>query len=32
MYVNEYTLEMPKSVVKAIEVMFDMAEEKGLQS
>jgi 1,4-dihydroxy-6-naphthoate synthase len=30
MYVNEYTLEMPKSVVKAIEVMFEMAEEKGL--
>jgi 1,4-dihydroxy-6-naphthoate synthase len=30
MYVNEYTYEMPESVVKAMEKMFDMAEKKGL--
>ncbi len=30
MYVNEYTYEMPKSVVRAMEKMFDMAEKKGL--
>ena len=30
MYVNDYTLEMRKSVEKAIEVMFDMAEERGI--
>ena len=30
MYVNEYTYEMPESVVTAIEQMFDMAAEKGV--
>lgn len=30
MYVNEYTLEMPEKVIKAIEVLFDMAEERGI--
>ncbi|ADB58288.1 menaquinone biosynthesis family protein [Archaeoglobus profundus] len=30
MYVNEYTYEMPESVVKAMERMFDMAEKKGI--
>lgn len=30
MYVNEYTYRMPESVVKAIEALFDMADEKGL--
>jgi 1,4-dihydroxy-6-naphthoate synthase len=30
MYVNEYTLKMPESVVRAIEVMYEMAEEKGI--
>ncbi len=30
MYVNEYTYEMPESVVKAMEILFDMAEKKGL--
>lgn len=30
MYVNEYTYRMPESVVKAIETLFDMAEEKGI--
>ena len=30
MYVNEYTYEMPESVVAAIERMFDMAAEKGI--
>ncbi len=30
MYVNEYTYEMPENVVNAINVLFDMAEEKGI--
>lgn len=30
MYVNEYTYEMPESVVAAIEQMFDMAAERGI--
>ncbi|MEM4509295.1 MAG: MqnA/MqnD/SBP family protein, partial [Archaeoglobaceae archaeon] len=30
MYVNEYTLEMPEKVLKAIEALFDMAEGKGI--
>ncbi len=30
MYVNEYTLEMPEKVLKAIEVLFEMAEERGI--
>ncbi len=30
MYVNEYTYEMPESVVEAINTLFDMAEEKGI--
>ena len=30
MYVNEYTYEMPESVVAAIDQMFDMAAEKGI--
>ncbi len=30
MYVNEYTYEMPESVVAAIEQMFDMAVERGV--
>jgi 1,4-dihydroxy-6-naphthoate synthase len=30
MYVNNYTYEMPESVVAAIEQMFDMAAEKGI--
>ncbi len=30
MYVNKYTLEMPPKVVKAIEKLYDMAEEKGI--
>ncbi len=30
MYVNEYTYEMPQDVVKAMEKMFEMAEEKGI--
>ncbi len=30
MYVNRYTLEMPREVMKAIEVMFEMAEERGI--
>ncbi|MEM2060345.1 MAG: MqnA/MqnD/SBP family protein [Archaeoglobaceae archaeon] len=30
MYVNEFTLEMPNEVEKAIETLFEMAEEKGV--
>jgi len=30
MYVNKYTYEMPEGVVKALEVLFRMAERKGL--
>jgi len=30
MYVNEYTYEMPPKVVKAIEKLYEMAEEKGI--
>lgn len=30
MYVNEYTYEMPESVVAAVERMFDMAAERGI--
>uniref|UniRef100_A0A7J2TIU1 1,4-dihydroxy-6-naphtoate synthase n=1 Tax=Archaeoglobus fulgidus TaxID=2234 RepID=A0A7J2TIU1_ARCFL len=30
MYVNSFTLEMPKSVERAIETLFDLAESKGL--
>ena len=30
MYVNEYTYEMPRKVVKALELLYEMAEEKGL--
>ncbi len=30
MYVNDYTLEMPLKVVKAIEILYDMAEERGI--
>ncbi len=30
MYVNEYTLEMPPKVLRAIETLYDMAEEKGI--
>ncbi len=30
MYVNDYTYEMPENVVNAINVLFDMAEEKGI--
>ncbi|AIY89727.1 menaquinone biosynthesis family protein [Geoglobus acetivorans] len=30
MYVNEYTYKMPESVVRAIETLFDMAEERGI--
>lgn len=30
MYVNEFTLEMPYSVEKAIATLFEMAEEKGM--
>ncbi|MBE8539212.1 MqnA/MqnD/SBP family protein [Geoglobus acetivorans] len=30
MYVNEYTYKMPENVVKAIETLFDMAEERGI--
>ncbi|RUM33473.1 MAG: ABC transporter substrate-binding protein [Archaeoglobus sp.] len=30
MYVNEYTYEMPESVVKSINTLFDIAEEKGI--
>lgn len=30
MYVNEFTLEMPKEVERAIETIFEMAEEKGI--
>ncbi len=30
MYVNEYTRSMPESVVKAMEVLFEMAEERGI--
>lgn len=30
MYVNDYTYEMPPKVVKAMERMFEMAEEKGI--
>ena len=29
MYVNEYTYKMPKSVLKAIEKLFEMGEERG---
>lgn len=30
MYVNDYTYKMPESVVKAMDVLFEMGEEKGL--
>ncbi len=30
MYVNEYTYEMPKKVVRAIETLFEIAEENGI--
>ncbi len=30
MYVNDYTLIMPESVIKSIETLFTMAEKKGL--
>jgi 1,4-dihydroxy-6-naphthoate synthase len=30
MYVNEYTFEMPPKVVRALERLYGMAEEKGL--
>ncbi len=30
MYVNEYTYEMPSRVVKAMEKLYEMAEEKGI--
>ena len=30
MYVNEYTYRMPESVVMAMDVLFDMAEERGI--
>ncbi|MBC8521049.1 MAG: ABC transporter substrate-binding protein, partial [Methanomicrobia archaeon] len=30
MYVNKYTYEMPEGVVKALEMLFRMAERKGL--
>jgi len=30
MYVNEYTYEMPKKVLKAMEILFEMAEERGI--
>ena len=30
MYVNEYTYRMPESVVRAMDVLFDMAEERGI--
>ena len=30
MYVNDYTYEMPENVVEAINVLFDMAEEKEI--
>jgi len=30
MYVNDYTYKMPDSVVKAMDILFEMGEEKGL--
>jgi len=30
MYVNRYTVDMPPEVVKALNLMFEMAEEKGI--
>ncbi len=30
MYVNDYTLEMPEKVVKAMDLLFEMAERKGI--
>ena len=30
MYVNDYTYEMPESVIKGLEALYSMAEEKGL--
>jgi len=30
MYVNHYTYEMPQSVVKALDELYTMAEEKGM--
>ncbi|WP_202318909.1 menaquinone biosynthesis family protein [Archaeoglobus neptunius] len=30
MYVNEYTYKMPESVVKALELLYNMSEEKGI--
>jgi predicted solute-binding protein len=30
MYVNDYTLEMPEKVLKAIDLLFEMAEERGI--
>jgi 1,4-dihydroxy-6-naphthoate synthase len=30
MYVNDYTLEMPERVLKAIDLLFEMAEERGI--
>jgi 1,4-dihydroxy-6-naphthoate synthase len=30
MYVNEYTYQMPESVVKALKLLYEMAEKKGI--
>lgn len=30
MYVNTYTLEMPEKVLKALDLLFEMAEERGI--
>lgn len=30
MYVNEYTIEMPEKIIKAMELLFEMAEKRGI--